>query len=892
MVLAAPPVKAQTQALPPVPDRVLAEARKAGHPFLMFSREGFQLVRQNMIRDFFNDRSKEFVERVTGYFNPDSPWFLGEGPLGEGKDFHPIRLSEADFATYIQILSETVAFAGIEKRDWAQNGLKREVTRILEDLQSGEEIPRPVLSAAPLTKRQTFLFAAGLLAYDCVYGRFDTIDRHAPNNQINGLRSRLSAYAAGVNPEDLEPGERLILGTALGLASLFCASIYQAEWAKNQPFPVQSLLPDLYRAAGLTQSGLHGLVSEDNRLLLALPELEPMLLVAIPWMECLTRMGYPYGLQEGFYGRIVRAFELLQLPAQFVMVQPYTPPRQHDPWIPRLVTLFPDVDPNMYPELQKDNQQKTAGVKPFVPFQSAAEVRSATGGEDRFQIPAAWQNRQIDINRGGKPISLREELERFGYPQKAPAPVWEATPEESAPDAGWKAPTGRPAPSVWGSVFLLAERDDPNSRGGELWEEYGMDRDSHPYTFFYYSEFPLTGFQSPRELVLSQYPEIQTSVLTTRTTQGDFLLASQAATAQLIMPTYAIDHESFLLADNSREWRWFHEIPSSTEAVSASPGDFPNSPKPARETVNPATPLNTSLFSCWTTYSPAGRTAIIRRHVGGVGSGYTLVAHFPDADPQAKQVEYVDFAIPGNGQGAGDPQTPGLYKVVPPNAQSGQQETMTFNQWQRQRRAERLSGEVTLPTGILNILFSPEAVRRAEASTGVLGGLLEAELADPRKPFFYILAVDQPGREVFKVKYPNIPLEGMRIIEWTQGIEMVAMKTGAGLKNVFLQTDADLAVVMRDRSMKGLFYLMVNGSYLQCKFSPTQPEYLLLADTKSRKLTAAWASRHLYTDQAPRSGSVFYAPELIGFECPGTVVKYGLKGRQAVVWENAPLTQR
>ncbi len=890
--LAGLPGKIQAQALPPVPDRVLAEARRAGHPFLMFSRDGFQTIRQNMTRDFFRDRAKEFEERVSGYFNPDSPWYLGEGPLGKGKEFHPLRLNESDFACYIQVLIETVAYAGIQKQDWAQNGLKREVTRILEDLQGGDVIPRPALTAAPLTKRQAFLLAAGLLAYDCVYGRFDTTDRHAPNNQINGLRVRLSSYGAAVDPEELEPGERLILGTSLGLSSLFCASIYQAEWAKTQPFPVQTLLPDLYRAAVLTQSGLRGLVSDDKRFQTGLPELEPLLLVAIPWMECLIRLGYPYGIQEGFYGRIVRAFELLQLPSQFVLVQPYTPPRQHDPWIPRLVALFPDVDPKMYPELQKDNQKKTGGAKSFIPFQSAAEVTSATGGEDRFQIPAALQNRDININRGGRPISLREELERFGYPQKTPAFVLEATPEEPAADAGWTAPPGRPMPMVWGSVFLLAERDDPNSRGGELWEEFGMGQDSHPYTFFYYSEFPLTGFRPPREFVLSDYPATQTAVLTTRSPQGDYLFASQAASAKLIMPTYAIDHESFLLADNSNEWRWFHEIPSSTEVVSASPAEDLEIPLPALAAVNPATPLNTSLFSYWTTYSPAGRTAVIRRHVGGVGSGYTLVAHFPDENPKSKRVKYVDFFIPGEGQGVADPQAPGLYRIVPPNAHGLAQETTSFNQWQRQRRAERMSGKVILPTGILNILFSPDALRQARTDTGVLGGMLEAEVADPRRPFYYITAVDQPGREMFEVKYPNIPLEGMRILEWTQGIEIVAMKTGAELKNVFLQTDADLAIVMRDRSMKGLFYLMVNGSFLQCKFSPTQDNYLLLADTKSRKLTAAWASRHIYTDQPPRSGSVFYAPELIGFECPGTVVKYGLKGRQAVVWENAPITQR
>lgn len=884
--LACSPLGIPAQVAQPVPDRVLTEALRAGHPFLLYSREGMQRVRRTLIRDFFKARAKEFYQRVTGYYDPDSPWYLGEGPLSEREDFHPLALSEKDFSLYIKILYDTMAFTGIEKLEWAQNGLKREIVRILKDLQEGPGSPRATLDVSPVTKRQAFLLAAGVMAYDVVYSRFDTIDRHDPNNQINLWRNRLSAYCASVNPVDLEADERLVLGTALGSTSLFCASVYQAEWGKSRPFQVSALLPDLYRAIIFTQSGLRGLVADDNRLRISLSELEPLLLLAIPWMESMNRLGYPGGIHQGFYGRIVRAFESLQVPTQSQMIQPHRLAWTRDPWLPRLEALFPGVDPKMYPEKKGETTQQ------FIPFHSASPVASATSSEDRFQIPPMLQSQGVNINRGGRPIVLREMLERFGYPKKAPPQVWDVTEEESLPEAGWKAPSGLPVPSVWGGVFLLAERDDPNSRGGELWEEFGMSGDSHPYTFFYYFEFPLTGFQPPRDQVLSLYPDWQAAVLTTRNAQGDYLFASQAASAVLILPTYAIDHESFLLADNSKEWRWFHEIPSSTDVVSASSAEEPPVPQVAKGIVYPATPLNTSLFSYWTTYPPAGRTIVIRRHGGGVGSGYTLVAHFPDPGPRAKRVNYVQFSIPENGQGVEDPEVPGLYQVIPPEAQGGLHQPMSFNQWQRQRRAERMSGKMSVPAGILNILFSSEAARRAAVFPGVLGHLLEVELADSARPFFYLAAVDQPGREMFEVKYPTIPLDGLRIIEWKQGIEIIAIKTGQEIKNEFLHTDADLAVVMRDRSMKGLFYLMVNGSVLRCKFSPAQEDYLLLVDAQGRKLTAAWASRHVYTNQPPRSGSVFYAPELIGFECPGTVVKYGLKGRQAVVWDHAPITQR
>ena len=69
----------------------------------------------------------------------------------------------------------------------------------------------------------------------------------------------------------------------------------------------------------------------------------------------------------------------------------------------------------------------------------------------------------------------------------------------------------------------------------------------------------------------------------------------------------------------------------------------------------------------------------------------------------------------------------------------------------------------------LNALFSPEALERSISTDGPLGIIHEAILSDPLKPFFYVLAIEQTGREMFETKYGNIPIEGVRLLEWKQG---------------------------------------------------------------------------------------------------------------------------
>jgi hypothetical protein len=124
------------------------------------------------------------------------------------------------------------------------------------------------------------------------------------------------------------------------------------------------------------------------------------------------------------------------------------------------------------------------------------------------------------------------------------------------------------------------------------------------------------------------------------------------------------------------------------------------------------------------------------------------------------------------------------------------------------------------------------------------------------------------------------------MVEWQQGIDLVAISDGSTIENPFIHTDAELAIVIRDRSMKGLFYLMMNGTFLRAKFSATQEEYVLLADTKGKRTSIAWSQRRLYATEPPNDESRFYAPDVVGFVCHGSVINYGRKARQAVVWSS------
>ncbi|MBN2326222.1 MAG: hypothetical protein JXR73_03640 [Candidatus Omnitrophica bacterium] len=866
---------------PPVPGRLLTVIQDKYHPFLLADSGEFREAKKTMRKDIFRDRRKEFEQRILGYFNPDSKWNLGEGPLSENADFHPAQLSDADFLFYLKVMGELMTYTGIEKEKWAIAGLKREFLRILDEIAPTSDASSAVMLNKTIDDRRIQLLAVAALTYDLVYNRFSTIERHPLNNRLNQLRLILASDCAAVDPAARPIQSRLHRGAALGLATILCISIYPYEWEKEQRFSEQSFLPDLYRAITYTHSGVKGMGALSPHIPMPLAELESVLLTAIPWLDCLKRMGYPYQLQKGFYPQIFQSFETHRAPDSVNMIQPFLPAALYDPWIPRSQPIFTMTPDSMYVQ-EKDNQET------FVPFKQQKKSEIFIASENPFNIPESLQQTDINIQRGsGRAMSLRESFERYGYPKK-PTPI--PLPEEervSNPDAGWTPPDGLVLPTIWGALYLLTEQDDPQSLAGEIWEEQAIDIDSHPYTFLYYRPFPVRSSKSRRESTLIDYPEFRSTIMTSISPRGEYMLASQAASETLILPTYAIDHESFLYSEEGSEWRWFHEIPSSTHTESATasleiPAEQAN-PAPIRH----ATPFITSLFSCWETYSPAGRTIVVRRHLGGVGSGYSAIAHFPDEKESDKRIQYIIFSVPENGRGIPSDEVSDFYSIHPSEEQL-ENRPMNFATFRMERRDERESSRRAAMSSVLKVLFNPGGMNPANAFTGALNKIYELELREPDQPFFYLCSQDMPGREMYEVKYASVPLPGLRILEWKQGIEIIAMRTGDKIQNAFVESDADFIIVMRDSSMRGVFYLMVNGSYLHVKFAPTQSSFTLLADNLEEKITAAWCQRRIYTTSPPKDKSRFYAPGVLGFECPDFVIQYGQKGNMGVVWDSKP----
>lgn len=854
---------------------------------LYTDRDHFLQVKRSYTRNMLTERANEFTQRVVGYFNERSPWYVGEGPLSRGQNFFPMALSEEDFQLYSKIICEICIYNGIESNRWSIDGLKREFERIRAGLDNFQPMIGQDLSKDRIDHRPIYLYTLGVLIYDMVYQRYDTLDRHEPNRQIGEIRSQIAAVCASATPEAFDTKTRLLLGTSLGLSTLLCMSFQDRDTSRVTHLDTHTYLPDLYLAITYTDRAIKALFTSDKRITVQLSELEHLLVIAIPWLESLNRLGYPYQIQKNLYTSMIEAFETHRIPNRFEIIDPSPGAEVISPWVPKLLALATPVDYSKY-EREKKNLQ------PFTPFQQSTPVITDSTGEagsragnDRFSIPEPLAGGEFTIQHNSRPLSLREQLELFGYPRKQPPqefPVIERP--QSNPEAGWFPPANINPPSIWGCIYLLADREDPRLAAGKIWEEYAYPADSHPYTFLYYKKPAASMSTSIREMTMLEYPANHTSILTSKTPGGHYIVALQSATATLVMPTYAIDHESFYLADNSKGWRWFHEIPSSTEAhFAASPEELPRL-SIEQDTIAPVASFNTSLFSVLTSETDAGRTVLLRRHLEGVGSGYTAVAHFPRITEPTRDIRAVIVSLPESTEVKPDPETPGFFHLNPP--QYGRSTFKNIEVWKQMQREIRMGlRDEHDSIGSLKLLFSPETVGRHTASSGVLGPILDIEIKEPEKPFFYLAMVDQPGREMFEVQYGMFPIPGIRIFEWQQGIELFAIKTGKSIQNDFVESDADLVVVMRDRSMSGLFYTMINGTYLRCKFSPTQETFFPLVDAKNKKVTIAWAQRRLYSTVPPESMSVFYAPGILGFECPGSVVKYGQKGRQAIVWSHS-----
>ncbi|RJP33503.1 MAG: hypothetical protein C4527_04430 [Candidatus Omnitrophota bacterium] len=871
------------QALPPISERILSKIEGIKHPFILAEYDEFRKARQIMRDEPFYDRGKEFVRRVEGYAVDTSPWYLGEGPLSANPNFYPDLLGQENLQVYTQVLCETVTYTSFEQERWAINRVEMELRRLLDTLEPQSTLSSTGLPQTQFTATQSVLLALAAFAYDTIYHRIDTVDRHEFNERFKRIRDHAAAFCSTLDAKRLPPYEKTVLGTGLGLSTLFCVSIYPLEWGKKKQFSVQLFLPDLYRAVTLSTDGMKELVSPERRFESSLPQLDTALLIAIPWFERLKSLGYAFVQPNGLYQDIVATLETYRLPGTTKMIVPnvtFPPP---NPWIPNTALLFWGIDPRMF----KKERSLPAEFVTF-PQPDIKGVKLETIG-----LPDSLRAKEV-TKKIGRPITLKEQLEILSLPRKErPFQKSEESLNEN-PNAGWAKPAGLLLPPIWGALYMLAARESLSSNLHELWTKMALDVDSHPYTFIYWRLFAPRRSRGDVEPVLVQNPDRHFTLFSYPSSRENYLISTQSATATVLIASYAIDHESFLLSDNCTEWKWHHEIPavgrSASRAIDATStllATFDDdAPDPVVQKVSherSAAPLFTSMYSCWPTYSPSGETLLVRRHLSGVGSGFTLVAHFPDPKTSRAKTKYVNFRLTEDSDSISLEDIPGMFQILPAAAKETQ-DPMTMREFRIMKKAER-DGMIDLSdVAMLNILFSPDSLRRSSVSSGVLGKFVEMELEYPDQPFFYVLTLDMAGRELFDVKYSLIPLPGMRVLEWRQGTEIIAINMGDVIKNDFIESDADLVIVTRDNAMKGIFYLLVNGTYLRAKFSPTQRDFTLLADTKGKRVTAAWANQRIHTSRPPNPMSVFYAPNIVAFVCPDAVIKYGKKNRQAVVW--------
>lgn len=853
-------------ALPPIPNALVERAQEEGRPMLLAGRD-LRRETERRLRRGLEDRGDEFFLRVDGFLLPHSPWYVGEGPFQASDDFHPQWLSEPDFLRYSKLITELNAYLYLERERWALQAAKLEFLRLLNELETSDAIDASGMARPAFTQRDGLMLALTTLLYDQSYFRLDTKDRHEPNQRIKALRDRLAAHCRSLDLDALPPEDAIAFGSGLGLSTLFCISIYPLEWGRDSD--AASMLPDLYAAAHLTQHGLTRLIEDDGRFACSLPQIETVLLTAIPWTQTMARLGYSYAAAPGAFTRIASALEAHRLPGSAETLAPHTTTHSMTtPWLPFTHPLFPSPNPSLYNK--EDLRSATAQLRAR---QSPAAALA--------QLPISLQQRDLNITRSGGRLTLKDQLEMFGLPRPAePEPI-AVTPTRPAPlqrDAGWRIENYPALPGPWGAVYHLAARESRSPEFVERWIELGSDSDNHPYTFFFTAPGSTSnGPPLTLEPVLMQYPEMNLSVFSLQKPREQHLLAIQSATDTVIASTLQAAHESFLLHEGGMQFRWFHDLYGATASVRSV-----TSTTPACTGFDySATPLLTSLYSAWQQDSPVGRTISVRRHEGTVGSAYNILAHFPSsASPVAGTRNIVVLIPPKADTLLGDSNE---WINIDVKGDELADEVHDLRDWQMVRRLERRGTYKPQGFGTLQLLFSPKTLMRPHAAEGALGEILELELRTPVNPFFYIASLQQPGREKFEPKYASLPMPGLRVLEWHEGIEVIAVRQGELIDNPFIESDADLVVATRDSAMKAIFYLIVNGSYAKVKFSPQQRTAVLLLDAKKQKITAAWAGRRVHVTAAPRSGSLFYAPGVVAFDCPDALIKFGRKKNQAVV---------
>ncbi|MDP8243924.1 MAG: hypothetical protein P9L94_07575 [Candidatus Hinthialibacter antarcticus] len=855
----------QNAVLPSIPNALVERAQDEGRPMLLAGRE-LRRKTERRLRRGLEERGDEFFLRVDGFLLPQSPWYVGEGPFQENDDFHPKWLNEPEFMLYSKLVTELNAYLYLERERWALQAAKLEFARLLNELETADAVDSFGMARPAFTKRDGMMLALTTLLYDQSYFRLDTKDRHQPNQRIKALRDRLAMYCRTLDVDSIPPQDALAFGSGLGLSTLFCISIYPLEWGNERD--AASMLPDLYAAANLTQHGLARLIEEDGRFACSMPQIENALLTAIPWTQTMTRLGYPYAAAPGTFTRIASALEAHRLPGSSDTLATQKAQAMTSPWVPFTHPLFPAPNPALYnkEDLRSATAQMRARKSP------AAALA---------QMPISLRQRDLNITRSGSRMTLKDQLEMFGLPRPAEREPQAVTPTQPAPvqrDAGWRLEAYPEMPGPWGAVYHLAAKESNSAELVERWAELGGDSDNHPYTFYY--TFPVAASNSPPlslEPVLMKYPESNLSIFSMQKPREQHLLAIQSATDTIVASTLQVAHESFLLYEGGLQFRWFHDLYGATAAVQSVSGTT----QVCASFDYSAEPLLTSLYSAWQQDSPAGRTISVRRHEGTVGSAYNIVAHFPlQASPVVGTRNIVVSIPPKADTLLGDMNE---WINIDVKGDELSDEIHGLRDWQAIRRLERRGTYKPKGFGMLHLLFSPNTLMLPHAAEGALGEILELELKTPVNPFFYIASLQQPGREKFEPKYASLPMPGLRVLEWHEGIEVIAVRQGELIDNPFIESDADLVVATRDSAMKAVFYLVVNGSYAKVKFSPQQRTPILLLNTKKQKLTAAWADRKVHVTTPPRSGSIFYAPSAVSFVCPDSLIKFGRKKNQVVV---------
>jgi hypothetical protein len=186
------------------------------------------------------------------------------------------------------------------------------------------------------------------------------------------------------------------------------------------------------------------------------------------------------------------------------------------------------------------------------------------------------------------------------------------------------------------------------------------------------------------------------------------------------------------------------------------------------------------------------------------------------------------------------------------------------------------------------VLFSPESIKPANAFEGALGRILEADLSQPDLPFFYLCSLDMPGREMYEVKYGNIPLPGMRILEWKQGIEMIAIKTGDTIHNTFVESDADLIVALRDTSMKAVFIDGERQLPAVQVFADTTRVYFISQHKKPSCHGGLVSTPSIYTTAPRVVKAVFTPPAHLVSNAPVLWYNTAKKGNRQSCWDTNP----